>query len=452
MKHIIISIVLLLLIVLAPLYGNVSSEEADSSSYMLQGYNPQAEGLVISTINIDLPKRTKESFIKTMLGVKVGDIYTKTRHQSMHQELWGTNLFYDIVLTPIVEEEQVILNVSLEDKWTFFPAPFFQFSSSGVGGGIVLVEQNFLGFGELLLLSGGYSTNKYNARLLYLNKRVKGSRARLKTQLSFEGFNRIDYSHGKASNSNNPNVNNSIRKYRGLLFEGEIGSGYQFSNITLHGAVVYIDYWNDITDGLDPNFSTLNPLASSRHVPLKFSFDYDGLSPYGKMMSQGLETEVDYLFSLYSSTTNFFHGLHTTGKYSLGIGKKQIQLFSIYLEGLISNYPLILSERIGGTDTTKTLSNKSVATNKYLGTALEYLFIIWQNQSFGLTISYGLDCSIYEITEPQYIDAFSEPVFNSGVFMSIGVLFDKIAIPLAEIVVGYNFLNQYPTFGVTIGI
>jgi hypothetical protein len=87
--------------------------------------------LKVIAININGNKKTKTYIILNEIQFKVGDsVIAGNLYENLlsaKQQVYNTSLFTDVAITPtLLEGSQVIINVSVKEKWYIFPTPQFQ--------------------------------------------------------------------------------------------------------------------------------------------------------------------------------------------------------------------------------------------------------------------------------------------------------------------------------------
>lgn len=443
MKTVLIVIVSVLIIAHAGAVDNVLPEEED--------YNAQAEGGTISSITIIPPKRTKVQYIQRVLNINEDDVYTKDLHTQAYIRLWKTDLFYSIrIVADVVEgTRNVALTVEVQDKWTLYPIPILAFNDSEIEGGVAVVERNVFGFGKTIVASGYYGTKRFFFHLIYIDPHVFWSNFSL-FYVNFIGISQYnDTVYGTAAVYNEQQadrVNTIIRKSQGLLYSSYVRIGHPFPNnlepfirvgFALFENSIFIDKEYDTTD---------NTIPSSWHIPINLGLAYDILKPYG-VQNKGLALEIEYSLPLYS-TIQIYHLLYGKAQYSLGLDKREINLFTFYVDGAYGNTPLLHRSGFGGSYTSRSISRNSIRTNKVIAGAFEHSITVFRNNIGGIITGYGGDISLYEVSE---YDAIDDPILNGGVFVNFGFVLNQIAIPIAKINLAYNIAAQYMTFSFSLG-
>lgn len=416
-------------------------------------YLKKAENFLISKLEIIAPKRTKVEYIKSLIALKDTEIYTKELHKKIYLTLWKTGLFYEIKIIPSIISDSIPSTVKLTiipaDKWTLIPIPIFAYTSSGFEGGLAFAERNLFGYGKTLVISGLYGQNRFFVNLIYIDPQLFKSKFSL-YWINYVGISTyIDSVYGTSSlvlNDNNK-VNKIIRKSQGLNSSTKLRLRYNILDDLFASISIEYLYFNDDII-MKENFETLFPIQSSSYIPLSLGIEYSRIKPFG-ILKQGLTSAITYHFSQTSTFDEFHHSISTKVSYRLGLGNKQIHLINFSTAAQYGNFPLLLTNRLGGTPTNLSISKSSLLSNKHISLSTEHIINVWKNSKFGIITSYGADMSLYELTNYNKIDS---PILNGGFFISSGVLLEQVAIPLVKIILGLNIPAQYCIIEVSVGV
>ncbi|MBN2618092.1 MAG: hypothetical protein JXR64_07240 [Spirochaetales bacterium] len=117
-------------------------------------------GYEISDIKINGLKRTKIETVKKIIDLEIGDVVMDGSIPEIKQKLLKSGIFtknIDIEFNQITDGE-IVLIITLEDKWTLIPLPFFSFSNNDLMLGGLFIETNLLGLKQSLVSGGFYSS------------------------------------------------------------------------------------------------------------------------------------------------------------------------------------------------------------------------------------------------------------------------------------------------------
>ncbi|MGZ3654060.1 MAG: BamA/TamA family outer membrane protein [Bdellovibrionota bacterium] len=130
---------------------------------------PQYDGIPVGKITIVGLKRSRESFVRWMLGARIGEPFDSQTWQTGIEHLYKTESVYDlhtaIDKVSVNGHEELLIQLSLEDKWTLFP----YFDIQGGGGSVSytagIFDTNLLGTFTNVYLGGGYLDGEYSYEL-----------------------------------------------------------------------------------------------------------------------------------------------------------------------------------------------------------------------------------------------------------------------------------------------
>lgn len=123
-----------------------------------------SESYKIVGIEIEGLKRTRRNTVLSIIDIKEGDYINITSLEKLKQKLLKTGIFtneVEVLIDPITEKD-VDLIITLEDKWTLIPLPFFSISEGSLKTGGVFIESNLLGLNHLLVAGLIYSDSSFS--------------------------------------------------------------------------------------------------------------------------------------------------------------------------------------------------------------------------------------------------------------------------------------------------
>lgn len=129
---------------------------------------------VISSINFQGLKKTKESYMQDLLKSYIGKDASEKTQKDVETVLQAEGLFSEIEVSFSSEENEetpaeTVMNVSLKEKITFIPLPFASYSSDGFMGGFMLLNMNAFGK-KYNLITGGVFTPEMQMGMLIFSK------------------------------------------------------------------------------------------------------------------------------------------------------------------------------------------------------------------------------------------------------------------------------------------
>ena len=119
-----------------------------------------AENLLIAKFNIDGLKRTKRSYMDSLLADFIGKPVTVGAMKSIDTKLQAQNLFDQIKLSAqAVSETEAEVNISFKEKWSFLPLPVGYYTGDTLGLGLFILDMNALGQHCMATVGGLYSSS-----------------------------------------------------------------------------------------------------------------------------------------------------------------------------------------------------------------------------------------------------------------------------------------------------
>ncbi len=132
----------------------------------------------VVSIRFEGLRKTRESVLRRAISFELGDTWSEESREQMRRELRSLGLFDRVEISETVarpEEGEIELVVSLRERWTLVPIPFFTSTSSGSSGGLFVLENNLLGFNKQLIAGGAYGTAGFNGIFIYNDPSISGT-------------------------------------------------------------------------------------------------------------------------------------------------------------------------------------------------------------------------------------------------------------------------------------
>lgn len=140
----------------------------------------------IASITFDGNDRTREQVLRRAVDVGPGDPYTAETVGEIRDDLRSLGLFSSVEVAPDPASVAfgapgggtagVDVVVTLEERWTLVPVPFFRSGSSGAAGGLFVLESNLFGLNKQLAAGATYGADGFGGLLAYNDPAVAGSR------------------------------------------------------------------------------------------------------------------------------------------------------------------------------------------------------------------------------------------------------------------------------------
>jgi hypothetical protein len=377
-----------------------------------------AHGAELSEIRIDGLKKTNVTAIRNIIRFEEGDDIETDDIPQIRQRLLRSGLFINEtirveLLTGVGDE--VTLSLQLTDRMSLIPVPFFSAGSSGMVGGLFLMDNNFLGTGDSLFLGGMLSEDSRFVGLNYMDKNIGGSTWNLGA-----GFN---YSDGETSITTTDDK--ELFSYDSTVIGGSVFAVWNRRpwSMEVGGGVSTADY-----DFLDDRVTEFRPT---------FILGYNMLH-FGSFMAEGFKAGLTWAPVLYSSEldpTSTLRGTLEvqklfTPRIRLGLGVHTLNYWGG--EDLLS--PSVRSSILPAT----------VQADSFYSAQAEMQFVIadFRWGYLGLPIAY----------EAGTVDGISSnDEFFHGPSAALNLNLKKVAMPALSVRYGYNLETEEGIFGFSLG-
>lgn len=243
------------------------------------------ENAVITHINFEGLKRTKESFMRSSLAEFINQKADRATLNQATLKLDLEGLFKDITVSyhPI-SANAVSMDVSVKEKFSFLPVPFVMYTSdTGVMGGAAVLDMNAFGVKDMVLASGAFSKNQIIGMFMYA-KQPKGWTPGFLTMMDV----------GKRANELTDMSGETVLEYDSLTVEAEatitekIG---KYNAVSLGGSFTYLNADDDGGSGL----ARLDPMIAGG-VSLDWSASTSEANEYF-MSKTGIGANAEFLFT-----------------------------------------------------------------------------------------------------------------------------------------------------------
>lgn len=232
--------------------GEDSDDEKDSIDEKLLDYASKiagAENLAIAKFNIEGLKRTKRSYMDSLLADFVDKPVTVETMKMVETKLQAQNLFDNIQLSAqAISESQAAVNISFKEKWSFLPLPVGYYSDGAFGIGLFIMDMNALGQHCMAAVGGLYSSSAVMGAFMFQKPPVQ------KGKLGFSIAANGSKSNHQIANSGNYKVFEYENYYGGirssLLLKptkgtsASVGMGYSFLNPIDSPSIPRINQWS----------------------------------------------------------------------------------------------------------------------------------------------------------------------------------------------------------------
>jgi outer membrane protein assembly factor BamA len=144
----------------------------------------------VEEIVVEGNTRTSRDEIIRVLGVRPGDRLEEDALPELRQRLLNLRIFREVEVESRPSGDNVILAVSVKERWTLLPIPMIGASEGAFRAGLAFFESNLLGRRKQLALIAGTSSRGQSAIALYRDPALLGTRAVLAAELAAENVAR----------------------------------------------------------------------------------------------------------------------------------------------------------------------------------------------------------------------------------------------------------------------
>jgi len=372
--------------------------------------------LPIKEIKIDGIKKTNRSIILKEAGVSEGDRLSAFDPYRYVNRLNKKNLFSEIRISYIKEDDFVIINTFLKEKWTLIPLPIFYSTKDTTMYGIYMLETNFLGYGKTLV--GGVTLSKDSKSMMlgYMDSSI------FDTRLAANMF--FIYRDAVVENCTMDRLIFSEYKVRQKMVSADIGWSFtEGIKGFLSGGYIMCDVDQGYKD-------TLNPPESEDFYRYGAYLSFNFLE-YSEYLFSGFRSMIRF-YNFTSSNNNNYRVIHYDIDYSHKIFRNhKITLFS---SGSKGNRPMLIQDRLGGKNGTRTLPAGIIPSDNYINYSIIYEYLLFK-------LKYGAITTLLLWEQGVYSNDYS--THNTYYGPGAGLLFylKRIAFPA----VGFNYAVNLKT-------
>ncbi len=377
----------------------------------------------IASIEFQGNRRTKEAVLRGAVDAKPGDRFDAETVEQIEDDLKSLGLFssVEIETSPLpggVGEVAVL--VTVEERWSIVPIPFFATGSSGFTAGLFVFEGNLLGYNKQLIAGGTYANDGFGGLLVYSDPALLGSDWLLSTSLS----------------AGSEDVETADTAYRDrwtyaadqVTVGGSVG--YRFRDgFSIRGGAAY--RYLEVTESEDPDIvgqggygfvTYTTEVGLIRTEPEEF-FD----SGYTLQASaEATPRESGWGLSV-AGTRNVL----VAGSHRLGLG----------IRSEYGDRPFLLRPRLGGQPTQRTLTPGTVSQDSYVSQEVLYELPLFR-PSWGTITLLGF----YE--GGYLVDA--DAVYHGG-GGGARLYLSRVTFPAVGFDLAWNAVHNFPVFTFSFG-
>lgn len=392
----------------------------------------------IASIEFEGNRRTKEVVLRRAVEAEPGDHFDAETAEQIEDDLKSLGLFSSVEVESKALRDgpgsgavagapdasggpgEVEVLVTLEERWTLVPIPFFASGSGGFSGGLFVFESNLFGYNKQLIAGGTYADDGFGGLLVYSDPAVLNSDWLLVTALSAgrEDVETADpaYRDRWTYAANELSAGGSV----GYRFAAELsvraGADYRYLEVTdteepdivAEGGYAFLTYRTEI--------------AFNRTEPEEF-FD----SGYTLEASAEVTPGESGWGVAASGTSNVL----VAGSHRLGLG----------LQSGYGDRPFLLTPRLGGRPTQRTLTPGTIAEDSYISQEILYELPLFR-------FSWGT-ITLLGFYEGGYLE---EPdVIYHGGGGGARLYLSQVTFPAVGFDLAWNAVNNYPVFSFSLG-
>ena len=396
-----------------------------------QENQPVASDSAVSGIQFDGLKRTKESYLLSVLEKYVGVPGKNIDLNSVKITLEELGLFSEAEVSLKRDENgKTLLFIKVKEKFSFLPIPFFMYSTStGFMGGAFVMDTNAFGIRDNYIVGGIFSKTIQMGLMAY---------ARPSRDARHPGFS-VDASFTHRDNDEKDLYNRKILEYN--IMRGSLHASIN-SRLTEHFLVFA---------GLRYDYAHLDVDKDYREYENEFR-SFHAFSPnIGWNLS--FSELNDWFLSAKSLKVNSDMTFLTSGKISESVSLKlsiqqplpviRLRVLTQYAIYWSNNLPLALrpSQRVVGT---------TIMPDKFHGTKMA-------------GINAGLEVGIFKTNFVAFsayglFEQFAGEDFDSSLVMNFGysaglkMYLKKFAFPAISVGISHNLMQNDIKFAMTVGV
>lgn len=380
--------------------------------------------ILCKNIIIDGNTKTKSMHIKNTYN-KCAKKYHNTDNNIKNKLIEQCILNDEIFSSVLITEDENSVKVLVKDKWSIIPIPMFSTDESTNKYGFMLVDANFLGYANILILGANFgNTTEYTLGLI--------GRTLFDTNLRAIFFmQKLSYSI-TAKDAANTYYENNLDTFKTF-----VSLGYVFNKTyTLSLGLDYYDYKflkNSNFDKLN-NYCELFLLAMINAEFYKYKLYFNEGLNFKIVLGENIN---------YTSNRNFKYMMDYSYGFEIYKSSALIYNFNFVTQ---SSKKLNSSFKLGYSDGFRGLNEQSLWTNKYALNKLDYHIPYFRSDKLVLTVAPFFDLAFYENEIINYINNYYYS-YGLGTYLFL----KNITIPAVGVIIGHNstFLGNF--FAVSVG-
>lgn len=380
---------------------------------------------LLRDVRIEGLKRTKERVVADFIEIRPGEGVEPEVLQELQDRLIKSELFASVaVTTEPVDPGTVDVVVTVDEKWTLVPIPFFSTSGDGFSGGLILIETNLFGLNKQLIGAGFGGTDGVSGFFVYADPSLFGS----------SWSTSISASAGKSDQEILRADGERVRKYTLAGESAGLGVGYGITqDLRISGRLgVSSRRISDFRPGLDET-----EIEDASLLEPQIGIGYDGTRPVDVLL-------VGPMVFLGASWTAPERGWNVRSDFSWGaalFGTHRIRLIGSAGYG---EMPVTAEASVSARDGFRTLPYQAATADRWSGGAVLYDLPVVSADWGAFVLSHYWEGGVYET---EVLDA--QPYYGPG--GGFRVYIRQVAIPALGLDVAYNIADPSWVFSFTVG-
>lgn len=386
-----------------------------------------ADDARLGSLEIEGLKRTKEHVVRDLIGLEAGDAVSDESIAELTIRLQKSDIFANVAVRKREGTSPgfIDLVVTIDEKWTLIPIPFFSTDGSDFSGGLFLLESNLFGMNKFLMTAAFGGTDGLNGLVIYSDPSVAGSRWSASTVGSF----------GRSEERSELANGTLIRSYTTDYQQISLGLGYAISPVLeLSGRIAYRMWQVDqYTSSFDPD-----PLDDGFYVEPRLTLSYDDTVPVGALL-MGLTAEASGRY------VSLDHGLEASGSAEWALPVLSSHRLRVLVNAGYGKMHPVAQRQISAQDGFRTLPYQAADADSWASTSVLYDLPVLTMNWGTVVLSHFWEAGIFDS------DA-SKPQLFYGFGGGLRVYLRQVAIPAMGVDIAYNIADPSWVFSFTIGM
>lgn len=388
----------------------------------------------LRAVEVEGLRRTREQVVLDLIGLESGDLLTDETVRAAEEELIDSEIFADVTITPVRPEnapESVDLLITVREKWTLIPIPFFTTDGNTAGGGIILIESNLLGRNKQLITAAFGGSSGFSGFFAYADPSVFGS--------PWSG--RVSAGTGRTDEVHLLPDGTEIRRYTMQRINAGGGIGYRFTRELRAGADIRVST-REISD-FEGNLDATPPPEGTFLEPA-LSLGYDATRPRGVLR---LGPEIEGAARIVSGgNENTDTGWEVSGNASLAVPfiRAQEGRIRLIVTGGTGQMAPADKRAISARDVFRSLPYQRTVAERWAGTAI-FADVPLLRRSWGaFVLSHYWEGGTFD-------DSSHKQQFYGGPGGGFRIFLREIAIPAVGLDLAYNMFDPGIVFSFALG-